>query len=122
MIAIFFKLDKIGREMKTYELTLVLTEVIGKDEVKQKKLVTEILKEVGAVVKEKNILGIRDLAYEIKKQAKGWYGTFFIEMPEDKVEELDRIMRLKEEILRYLIIKEEVTNTKDKVRNNSSNI
>ncbi|MBU1085797.1 MAG: 30S ribosomal protein S6 [Candidatus Beckwithbacteria bacterium] len=93
--------------MKTYELTLVLTEEIGKDEAKQKSLLEELLTEAKAVVKEKNILGVRDLAYEIKKKTKGWYGIFIIEMPETKVAELDRAMRLKEEILRYLLIMKE---------------
>ncbi|MEA3355574.1 MAG: 30S ribosomal protein S6 [Patescibacteria group bacterium] len=93
--------------MKIYELTLVLTEEIGKDERKQKKLVEELLTEVKAKVKEKNVLGVRELAYKIKKQTKGWYGIFTIEMAETKIMELEKEIGLKEEILRYLIIVKE---------------
>jgi len=93
--------------MKIYELTLVLTEEIGKDEGKQKKLIKDLLAEVGATVKSENILGLRDLAYSIRKQSKAWYGIFTIEMPETNIAELDKAMRLKTEILRNLLIKEE---------------
>ena len=109
--------------MKIYELTLVLTEEIGKDEVKQTKLVEDLLSGVGAKVKDKNILGVLNLAYEVKKQSRAWYGIFTIEMPKNKVDELEKSIKLKTEVLRNLLInKEEVANIKDKVRNNSSNI
>lgn len=93
--------------MKIYELTLVLTEEIGKDEAKQKKLVEKLLAEVKATVKEENILGVRDLAYAIKKQDKAWYGIFTIKIPKTNIPELDKLICLKEEILRHLLIAKE---------------
>jgi|APSaa5957512576_1039674.scaffolds.fasta_scaffold360146_1 ribosomal protein S6 len=93
--------------MKKYEMTLVLTEEIGKDEGKQKKLVEELLSVAGASVKNTNILGARELAYPIKGLSRAWYGIFNIEMPAEKVAELDKAIQIKEEILRYLLIVKE---------------
>lgn len=94
--------------MKTYELALILTEQAGKDEVKAKKLVSDLISEVkGKVKKTNNILGIRDFAYPIKKLDRGWYGFFMVELPETSISSLDKNIKMKEEIIRYLLVRTE---------------
>jgi len=93
--------------MQTYEFALVLTEEAGKNEASAKKLVTEFLGKVKGKVKESNVWGMRELAYPIKKATKGWYGVFMVEMPKEAVSQLDRIIKLEEKVIRYLLVRAE---------------
>ncbi|NQV56580.1 MAG: 30S ribosomal protein S6, partial [Rhodospirillales bacterium] len=49
--------------------------------------------------------GLRSLAYRIKKNRKGHYLMFNIDCPSGAVQEMERQMRLNEDVLRYLTIK-----------------
>jgi len=93
--------------MQTYEFALVLTEEAGKNEASAKKLVTELLDKVKGKVKESKILGMRELAYPIKKANRGWYGIFLVEAPKEAGAELDKMIKLEEKILRYLLVRAE---------------
>lgn len=91
--------------MRQYELALILREQAGKEEAEAKKLVDELLSQIKGKAKDTKILGIRDLAYPIKKVNRGWYGIFVVELPEDKVDELDKAIKLKKEIIRHLLVR-----------------
>jgi small subunit ribosomal protein S6 len=93
--------------MKKYEFALVLTEEAGKDEAAAKKLAQEILSKVKAKVEETKYLGIRELAYPIKKRAKGAYAFLAVEMDEAAVKELDKILKLEDRVIRYLLVRAE---------------
>jgi len=49
--------------------------------------------------------GLRDLAYRIDKQAKGFYTLLQYSSPARAVEELERNLRLTDGILRYLTVR-----------------
>ncbi len=100
--------------MQTYEFALVLTEEAGKDEVSAKKLVTELLGKVKGKVKESKILGMRQLAYPIKKINRGWYGIFMVELEVESIPELDKLANLEEKILRHLLTRVESRLNRDK--------
>ena len=51
--------------------------------------------------------GLRDLAYRIEKQSKGFYVLFQYQSPAPAVEELERNLRLTDDILRYLTVRVE---------------
>ncbi len=91
--------------MNTYELTLVLTEEAGKNEISAKKLASSLVGKIKGKIKKTKVIGLRDLAYPIKKQSKGWYGIFVVELPEDDIAEFDKQAKLEEKILRYLLVK-----------------
>ena len=93
--------------MNTYEMTLVLTEETGKDEAKAKKLALKLVTSVGGSVKDTKVMGLRDLAYPIKKAFKGWYGVFAVELPGKGISELEKLVKINEKILRYLLVKAE---------------
>lgn len=93
--------------MRQYEFALVLTESAGKDESKIKKEISKLVEEVKGKVKDTKILGMRQLAYPIKKQDKGWYGIFMVELPEEAMAELDKQVRIKQDFLRYLLVRVE---------------
>jgi len=50
---------------------------------------------------------MRQLAYPIRKKDKGWYGIFMVELPEEAMAELDKQVRLRQDFLRYLLVRVE---------------
>jgi small subunit ribosomal protein S6 len=58
----------------------------------------------GKIVKTEN-WGLRTLAYRIKKNRKGHYVMLNIDAPADAIHEMERQMRINEDILRHLTIK-----------------
>ena len=58
----------------------------------------------GKVVNTEN-WGLRTLAYRIKKNRKGHYVMFHIDAPAAAIHEMERQMRINEDVLRYLTIK-----------------
>lgn len=60
----------------------------------------------GKVTKREN-WGLRNLAYKIQKNRKGYYMLMNIDAPADAIIEMERLMRLDENLIRYLTIKVE---------------
>ena len=80
------------------ELTVAQTEQLSKDLIK-------IISSNDGEIKNQEYWGLRNLAYKIRKNRKGHYTMFHIDSPSSTIIELERNMRLNEEILRYLTIK-----------------
>ena len=91
--------------MRIYEFALVLTEETGRDETKAKKLVSDLVAELKGKVIDSKILGVRDLAYPIRKATRGWYGIFNVELSEDSGPELEKQVKMNEKILRHLLVR-----------------
>ncbi|WP_414752136.1 30S ribosomal protein S6 [Anabaena sp. CCY 9910] len=72
-----------------------------------------LLQEQGATDLEVQNRGKRRLAYEIKKQRDGFYVQFNYNAPGKAIAILERAMRLSEEVIRYLTVKQEVTKEKE---------
>ncbi len=67
----------------------------------------EIVRKNGGQVTKTEPWGLRTLAYRIKKNRKGHYVLFNIEAPSAAVQELERNMRMHEDVLRYLSVQVE---------------
>lgn len=65
----------------------------------------EILKTGDAKVARTEHWGLRTLAYRINKNRKGHYVLFHIDGPTEAVQEMERNMRLNEDVLRYMTVK-----------------
>src|SRR3990167_7288142 len=72
---------------------------------------TNIITEGKGNVAKTEFCGLRTLAYSIKKNRKGHYVLFNIEAPADVVKEMERQMRLNEDILRFLTLKIDALDT-----------
>ena len=83
------------------ELTAAQAEQLSKD-------LTKIVSSNSGEIKRQEYWGLRNLAYKIRKNRKGHYTMFHIEAPASTIEELERNMRLNEDILRYLTVKIDV--------------
>ena len=56
-------------------------------------------------IKKRESWGIRNLAYKINKNRKGHYTLLNIDGPPEAIQEYERLMRLDEDIIRFLTIK-----------------
>ena len=67
-------------------------------------LVKKVVGTDGKVVKE-DLWGVRDLAYKIKKDTKGFFAHFELDADPKSVKGLDKTLKVEEDILRYLLIR-----------------
>ena len=68
---------------------------------------TNILKEGGGDVAKREYWGLRNLAYRMKKNRKGHYVLLNINAPPAAVQEMERNMRLNEDVLRHMTVRVE---------------
>ncbi len=88
--------------MNSYLLTVLIKNDL--EEKDRKELLDSITKKIAKVEKE-NLWGTRDLSYAIKHADKAFYAHFeFSEEPQN-IPSLDKMIKLNEDIIRYLLIK-----------------
>jgi small subunit ribosomal protein S6 len=66
---------------------------------------SDLISQNGGKVEKRENWGLRGLAYKIKKNRKGHYILFNLDAPAEAVNEMERQMRLHEDILRYMTIR-----------------
>ncbi|HSZ74968.1 MAG TPA: 30S ribosomal protein S6 [Rhizomicrobium sp.] len=59
----------------------------------------------GGKIEKQEYWGLRGLAYRIKKNRKGHYVLLNINAPSNAVSELERQLRINEDVLRYITVK-----------------
>ncbi len=92
--------------MRHYETTYILRPNLGEEQL------TEIIDRTNAIITNDDgaIIyldrwGIKRLAYEIKKEAQGYYVYLNYAAPTRTVDEIERIFRIDDRVLRYLTVK-----------------
>ena len=63
--------------------------------------------EQGGQITKREYWGLRNLSYRIKKNRKGHYMFFNLDAPPAAVNELERNMRINEDVIRYLTVRVE---------------
>ncbi len=89
-------------------MTLILVPEITaakKEEVLAK--VEKILVAAKGKVEKKEEWGKKSLAYPIKKMTEGDYHFWEVALPESAPPEIDKKMRLEDQVLRYLLVRKE---------------
>lgn len=66
---------------------------------------TKVIEEKGGSVPRREYWGLRSLAYRIRKNRKGHYMLLNIEAPAPAMVEVERLMGINEDIIRYLTIR-----------------
>jgi small subunit ribosomal protein S6 len=66
---------------------------------------SNLIAEQGGKVTKKESWGLRNIAYRIKKNRKGHYTLLNIDAPAAAVAEMERQMRINEDVLRYLTVR-----------------
>ena len=65
----------------------------------------KIIESFNGVIKKRENWGLRNLAYKINKNRKGHYILLNIDSSSDAILEYERLMRLNEDIIRFLTIR-----------------
>ena len=66
---------------------------------------TQLVTDNGGEVKKREYWGLRSLAYRMRKNRKGHYVLLNIDAPPPAIAELERTMRINEDVIRYLTIR-----------------
>ena len=67
---------------------------------------TGLINENGKVESVEN-MGKKKLAYEIKKNKEGFYVVFKFEANPELITELERVYRITDEVIKFIVVKEE---------------
>ena len=66
---------------------------------------TEVLTSGGGKVTKNEYWGLKSLSYRIKKNRKAHYSLLNIDAPSAAVAEMERVMRINEDILRFMTVR-----------------
>lgn len=92
--------------MPFYETVFIARQDLGVPQVEElTKQFSEIITQAGGKITKTESWGLRNLAYRIKKNRKGHYVLIESDTPADAVIEMERNMRINEDILRYMTIR-----------------
>ncbi len=94
--------------MAFYECVLIARQDVSASQVES--LIadyTKILEDNGGRVAGSEYWGLRTLSYRIKKNRKGHYQMLRIDAPAAAVHELERNMRLSDDVIRYMTVRVE---------------
>ena len=92
--------------MHKYELGIVLHPHMEDEAVKaEHDLITELIERFGGVIEKVDNWGKRKLAYEIKKVHEGFYCFFYINAPADLPAQMETRLRIREQLMRFMIIR-----------------
>jgi len=92
--------------MRHYETTFILRPNLGEDQFTEViDRTCAIITDDGGTIINTDRWGIKRLAYEIKKEAQGYYVCLNYAAPGKSISEIERIFRIDDRLLRYLTIK-----------------
>ncbi len=94
--------------MRHYELLTVLKPTLTEEELQAKiNFVREVLEKNGAQIAALQDMKVRRLAYPIEKNDRGYYSVFYFTAPATAIIEVERIIRIAEEFIRFMSVKYE---------------
>ncbi|MBN1217353.1 MAG: 30S ribosomal protein S6 [Anaerolineae bacterium] len=94
--------------MRDYELAFIIKPTLeGEDVTAVVDKVSEYIGAVSGEVTSVDVWGRRDLAYAINNYREGTYVLLQTKMPPASLVELERNLKLSEDVIRYLLVKVE---------------
>lgn len=89
---------------RNYELIYVLNPAIGEEAVEaEMERIREIVESAGEII-DVDVWGRRRLAYPIQDETEGHYVVMHFASEPDFPKELERLLRIADRVLRYLIV------------------
>jgi small subunit ribosomal protein S6 len=92
--------------MKHYEVLFVLKPTL-EEPTKEVEAINEVITSNGGEIAKVDEIGIRDLAYEIQKNKRGYYTIVYFKAPTSAVREIERNLRINENVIRFMTVKYE---------------
>lgn len=99
--------EKEANFVKKYEVMFIVN--AANDEVIKAavKLVQDTITRIGGTIDNTDEWGKRHLAYEVKHQSEGYYVVVDFQADPAQIKELDRVIKIHEEIIRHIIVKQD---------------
>lgn len=95
--------------MPLYEATFITRQDLSRQDVsKLSDSLATIVEQGGGKVVKNEYWGLRSLAYRIRKNRRGHYAMLAIDAPAPAIKEMERNMRINEDIIRGLTIRVDV--------------
>lgn len=92
--------------MRHYELLLIFKPTLTEEELKNKiDFTNKLIEENGGEIASILEMGTRKLAYEVKKFERGTYYVYYFKAPAASIKEIERVIRINEEIIKFMTIK-----------------
>ena len=92
--------------MRKYELMFIIRSDVEQEVVEATvEKFANIVQKGGEIVKQ-DVIGKKRLAYEIEKHRDGIFVLFNFNAPAEVVAELDRVLKITDEVIRHLIVKD----------------
>jgi len=93
---------------RRYELLFVLKPTLVEEELQAKiTFLKETLEKNGAEISALQNMGSKKLAYQVQKFERGHYGVFYFTAPTSSILEVERILRISEDFIKFMTVKYE---------------
>lgn len=97
--------------LNSYEVTFIINPEFDEEKTQAVlKQIRDTIDERGGQVTDVDVWGKRRLAYEINDYQTGFYIVIQFDAPGDTPVELERVLKLTDEILRFIIVRTEEMN------------
>lgn len=97
--------------MTNYEITFIVRPDMEETEInKTAEELKKVLTDKKAKIVSEKAMGQKELAYEIKKFKSGYYFLFVVEATKEAIDEFDHVVRINENLLRHLVVKNKNNN------------
>ncbi|MBR6504250.1 MAG: 30S ribosomal protein S6 [Clostridia bacterium] len=91
--------------MNKYESVIIINPSLEDEAIKNTvKSFEDLINKEGKVL-ETNEVGRKKLAYEIKKNKEGYYVVYTFEAKPDSIKELERIYRITDEVIKFIVVR-----------------
>lgn len=89
-----------------YELTYIINPVLEDEQFSAAvEKINSLVEKHGGEVEEVDEWGLRQFAFEIDKKGSGYYVNMYFTAPGDAIAQIERTMKIDDDILRYLSLK-----------------
>jgi len=90
---------------QTYEMATIFTSEIPDSEIQNHiEDVENLIGTFGGKIHKTDVWGMRDFAYQIKKKDSGYYVFYYFEAPREAPHKIRDAIRLREDVLRQMIL------------------
>lgn len=93
--------------MNRYESVIIVNPKLNENEQKELQSKYEKIIENNGKLEKTDVLGIKNLAYEVKNNKEGYYLIFYFESEFSFISELERQYRIDDNILKFIVVKTE---------------
>jgi small subunit ribosomal protein S6 len=95
--------------MRRYEMMLIITDTLEEEAATEAfDKAKDILAKQGGTLLDEAWWGRRRLAYEIDKRHFGFYGVLDFEATAEAVDELERLLKISDDVVRFKTVRPEV--------------